>query len=401
MLESEKLVNSCTEWEPLQEVIVAKLPDDACFPPNGPYFRGECNNEYIAATLNWPKGPRHPNGIQKANMQYDVFADMLEGEGVVVKRPTLVPQNKPIATPYWSTPTMYNVCPRDKLLVVGREILEAAMSFRTRLFEEYCYRDLIMDYYRRDKGMIWTAAPKPMMRNSLYQHAVDIANGMKTPLWDRVKNKMKNKKGLVNPEDVRSGKHNFEFATTEDEPVWDAADVVRFGKDLFVMRSNTTNLSGYEWLRRHFATRGVDCHLMHFPDDISPQHIDGNFVPLRPGFVLCNRERPPLEWELTKFREGNWNLIESAAPSVINYPMPDFCYCSANGLSCNVFSISPEKVAVEENEKPLITQLEDYGFDVIPVAYRDTYQFGGGLQCSTNDIRRVDQLKDYFAVDYN
>lgn len=400
-VESPIIVNSSTEWGQLQEIIVARMPDDACFPPEGPDFRGECNNEYLSSTLLWPTGPKHPNQIQKANKQYDMLAELLQGEGAIVKRPTPIPQNKPIVTPFWSTPTMYNCCPRDKLLVVGREIIEASMSLRSRLFEEYCYRDIIMDYYRRDKGMMWTAAPKPMMRDSLYQHEVDVAKGVKPPYWERIDIKCKNTTGFIPVEDVMQKRHKFEFSTTEDEPVWDAADVARFGKDLFVIHSNTTNRGGFEWLQRHFAKRGVDCHFMHFPDDLKPQHIDGNFVPLRPGLVLCNRERPPLESEIRKFREGNWKLLESAPPSAINYPMPDYCDCSANGMSVNVLSISPEKVVVEENEKPLIAQLEDFGFDVIPTPFRDTYQFGGGLQCATNDVRRDDELKDYFAVDYN
>lgn len=395
------LVNSCTEWERAEEVIVARLPDDACFQPEGPDFHGHCNNEYIQSTILWPKGPKHPNEIQKANLQYDQLATLLRDEGVVVKRPTLVPQNRPISTPFWTTVTGYNCCPRDKILVVGRELLEASMSQRARVFEEYCYRDLILDYYNRDPGMIWTVAPKPLMRDSLYTHAVDVSNGIKPAFWDRLNARFSAKNGDISPDDVKSGKHKYQFSTTEDEPIWDAADVARFGKDLFVIHSNTTNQAGFNWLKRHFASRGVACHFMHFPDDLHPQHIDGNFVPLRPGVVLVNRERPPLEWEISKFREGNWKLVLSARPNKVNFPMPDFCEGSANGMSINVFSISPEKVVVEENERELIEQLTDLGFDVIPTAFRDTYQFGGGLQCSTNDIRRADNLKDYFNVDYN
>lgn len=45
----ETVVNSCTQWGKLEEVIVARLPDDACFPPNGMDFHGECNNEATTA----------------------------------------------------------------------------------------------------------------------------------------------------------------------------------------------------------------------------------------------------------------------------------------------------------------------------------------------------------------
>ena len=47
------------------------------------------------------------------------------------------------------------------------------------------------------------------------------------------------------------------YLTSEAEPIFDAADVMRFGKDIFVHMGFTTNNSGFEWLRRHAATRGI------------------------------------------------------------------------------------------------------------------------------------------------
>merc|ERR1711998_18997 len=105
--------------------------------------------------------------------------------------------------------------------------------------------------------------------------------------------------------------HDYEFSTTEAEPVWDAADCTRLGKDVFVQHSKTTNKFGFEWLRRHLAPRGITAHLIHFPYDIFPSHIDCTFVPLRPGLVLTNYERPVCEEEVTKFREGNWKFVDA------------------------------------------------------------------------------------------
>ena len=42
------------------------------------------------------------------------------------------------------------------------------------------------------------------------------------------------------------------FVTTEEEPFFDAADILRFGKDLIVQHGFTTNLKGIDWLKRHF-----------------------------------------------------------------------------------------------------------------------------------------------------
>ena len=52
------------------------------------------------------------------------------------------------------------------------------------------------------------------------------------------------------------------FVTTEEEPLFDAADVLRFGKDLVVQHGFTTNLKGINWIKRHFKDHRV--HAVNF-----------------------------------------------------------------------------------------------------------------------------------------
>lgn len=61
---------------------------------------------------------------------------------------------------------MYAAMPRDILMVVGNEIIEAPMAWRARFFEYRAYRPLIKEYFR--KGAKWTTAPKPTMSDELY-----------------------------------------------------------------------------------------------------------------------------------------------------------------------------------------------------------------------------------------
>lgn len=61
---------------------------------------------------------------------------------------------------------MYAAMPRDILIVVGNEIIEAPMAWRARFFEYRAYRPLIKEYFR--KGAKWTTAPKPTMADELY-----------------------------------------------------------------------------------------------------------------------------------------------------------------------------------------------------------------------------------------
>lgn len=65
---------------------------------------------------------------------------------------------------------MYAAMPRDILLVVGNEIIEAPMAWRARFFEYRAYRPIIKEYFNR--GAKWTTAPKPTMADELYDQVL-------------------------------------------------------------------------------------------------------------------------------------------------------------------------------------------------------------------------------------
>ena len=121
-------------------------------------------------------------------------------------------------------------CPRDGFLIVGDEIIETPMAWRSRYFEPHAFRKLFKDYFAQ--GARWTATPRPELRDELFNYK-----------WTRP-----NK-----DEPLR-------YMITEFEPVFDAADFVRCGRDLFGIRSNVTNAAGFEWLRRHLARDGYRIH---------------------------------------------------------------------------------------------------------------------------------------------
>ena len=73
---------------------------------------------------------------------------------------------------------MYAAMPRDILIVVGDEIIEAPMAWRSRFFEYRAYRPLLKEYFKR--GAKWTTAPKPLMSDDMYDQ-VNILN--LTPSW--------------------------------------------------------------------------------------------------------------------------------------------------------------------------------------------------------------------------
>lgn len=75
-------------------------------------------------------------------------------------------------TPDFQSCGLYAAMPRDILLVVGDEIIEAPMAWRSRFFEYRAYRSLLKEYFKG--GAKWTTAPKPLMCDALYDQVKSI-----------------------------------------------------------------------------------------------------------------------------------------------------------------------------------------------------------------------------------
>ena len=185
------------------------------------------------------------------------------------------------------------------------------------------------------------------------------------------------------------------FTNTEAEPCFDAADCLRFGKDLFMQHGYTTNRSGIEWLRRHVGD-GFRLHPIAFQNNFSPTHTDAQLLPVRAGLILSCPERP-LQPECTSLFTGEdseWEIISAPQPNT--FVMPPKC-TSSPWLSMNLLNIDEDTIIVEASEKPTIRFLtEEFGFDVVPVPFRDAYKFGGSFHCQSLDVYREGAQKSYF-----
>jgi glycine amidinotransferase len=366
--DQKTLVNSWNEWDPLKHVIVGVA--DGCFiPPSEP--ASECKIP-IDSDMKGKWGPRPQETVEKANIQLDNFADIMLKRGIRVDRPTPMDFSQPVETPDFEQLSMFGCMPpRDVIVTVGNEMLEATMSYRSRWFEYLCYRPLIEQYYKEDPNMRWEAAPKPRLTDESYkpgylQRVMTIEERLK----------------LTAAKD---------FITTEKEPLFDAAEFARFGKDIVIQHGFTANLSGIDWVQRHFPDLRI--HGMNFPGDPYPIHIDCTFIPLRPGLVLNNPIRNVLPEPRQFFEINNWEIVEAAQPA--HEKPPPLCYSSV-WLSMNVLMLDPNTVCVEASEIATMEQLDKLGFEVVPVPFRDAYPFGGGLHCATTDVYREGTCEDYF-----
>jgi glycine amidinotransferase len=355
-------VRSYNEWDPLEEVIVGRL-EGAVMPT--PHITVTRNIPPVAARVFRLFGGRpYPRVlVNAAQRQLDGFVRILEDEGIAVRRPDPIDFRVRARTPFWSSTGYCIACPRDGFLVVGDEIIETPMPWRSRYFEGHAYRTLFKEYFAR--GARWTAAPRPELRDELYDY------GWRPPA-----------KG----EPLR-------YMIGEIEPVFDAADFVRCGRDIFGIRSNVSNAAGFAWLRRHLAGR----YRVHEIPSVcrTPMHIDSSFLPLAPGKVLVNPDYvdpaalPPM------FK--SWDVLIAPRPD----PVPRSAWrfrvsqCSP-WISINVLMLDPKRVMVEASQTTLIRALREWGFEPIPCPFLEYAPFGGSFHCATLDIRRRGELRSYF-----
>ncbi len=119
-------------------------------------------------------------------------------------------------------------------------------------------------------------------------------------------------------------------------------------------------------------------------------HVDATLVPLRPGLVLANPDRPCLQIEL--FEKAGWDVVQAAEPALPDdWPQ----YMSSKWLCMNILLLDQRRAVVERREEPTRRLLEDLGFETIPLDFRHVYSFGGSFHCVTCDVRRRGSLKSY------
>ena len=346
------VVWSCNEWDPLEEVIVGN-PLGARFPTADLSTRLA---EFPDRSLeDIPQGSFSQQIIDETEEDLDAFVAVLKEAGVTVKRPETWPHEATFSTIHWESQGYYNYCPRDIMLVIGDHIIETPNVIRSRAQETSSYRTILVDFLK--SGAKWYSAPKPMLLDSLF----DVDLKRPTP--------------------------------RNDEPAFDAANVLRLGQDLIYLVSATGNELGGQWLQ---TILGETFRVHYLKDVYFGSHIDSTFVALRPGLILCNPGRVNDDTlpEILK----QWEVIYS--PPMESQDRYDADYLArsigSKWIDMNVFSINPDLVVVDRDQPALIKLLEKQGLDVIPLKLRHSKMLGGGFHCVTLDIRRAGTLQRYF-----
>jgi glycine amidinotransferase len=349
-------VCSHTEWGLLEEVIVGVVQG-----ANVPTW-----HDSMRATLpenQWDFFKQHggkpfpDEQVAAAERDLDELVHILEGEGVTVRRPERIDFGAAFSTPEWHSECgLYAAMPRDALLVVGDELIEAPMAWRSRYFETSAYRPLLKRYF--EQGARWSSAPKPQLSEALF-------NG-----------------DFVDPQPGEP----LSYVITEFEPTFDAADFVRCGRDIIGQKSNVTNDFGIAWLRRHLGNK-YRLHIFEF-DDTHPMHIDATLMPLAPGKLLVNPERVRKVPEIFK----RWDILQAPAPVI---PDSHPLYMTSKWINMNILMLDEKRVIVERSDDPMAAAMESWGFKPIRCNFRNFNSFGGSFHCATLDVRRRGELTSY------
>jgi N-dimethylarginine dimethylaminohydrolase len=346
------VVWSCNEWDQLEEVVVGN-PLRARYPT--PDLSTQLTEFPDRSLDEIPQGPFPQQIIEETEEDLSAFVAVLEKLGITVKRPETWPHEARFSTIHWESEGYYNYCPRDILLVIGDQIIETPNVIRSRAQETFSYRTMMVDYLK--SGARWYSAPKPMLLDSLF----DVDLNKPTP--------------------------------RNDEPAFDAANVLRLGLDLIYLVSGTGNDLGGQWLQTILG----ETFRVHFLKDVYyGSHIDSTFVALRPGLMLCNPGR--LNDDTLPEILKQWEVIYSPPMETTGRYDADYLSRSigSNWIDMNVLSINPNLVVVDQGQAGLIKLLEKQGLDVIPLKLRHSKMLGGGFHCITLDIRRRGTLQRYF-----
>jgi len=357
---ADPVVNAHNEWDPLEEVIVGVV-DGAMVPPWDTAMEATLHSKGLWDYYKEHGGAPWPRELlAAAQKDIDELVHILEAEGVTVRRPTPYDFSKPYSTPDFEiASSCYALMPRDVLLVIGDQIIEAPMGWRSRYHENHAYKDLCKEYFRA--GARWVSAPRPQLSDEGYE------------------------KGFVAPAEGEP----MRTILTEFEPVFDAADAIKCGRDIFIAQSSCCNRFGIDWLQRHLG----DAYRVHEVDihDTHPMHIDATFYPLAPGKLMINPER--VRKVPAMFEQAGWDILVCPEPLMPeSHPM----YNCSRWICMNVLMLDEERVIVSKGEDDLIRALRDWGFKPIPCSFYDFETIGGGLHCASLDVRRRGQLESYF-----
>jgi glycine amidinotransferase len=319
-------MNATNEWDRLKKVIVG-VADHAIIPEMDKSLRtiNYAGDQDVSSVK---VGPYPQKVIDEANEDLETFCDFLREENVEVLRPKR------------EVTTYYNYCPRDSVFVHGDFALATPQPLRSRSGN-------------------WRS----------FGHHIDSVCEVPCSYHD----------GLYNEDCV--GDPSV-LALTELTPAFDAANCIRANDEILYLISNSGNRQGATLLQDMLGTRAT---VRVVKDIYTYVHIDTTVTFLREGLLMVNPNRVKSRNDLP-YPFNTWTMIRAPDPIDIGY-YPGYNNAS-EWCNMNLFSISPDLVALEENQHPTRQILETYGIECAMLPMRHQRTLSGGFHCVTLDLER-------------
>jgi N-dimethylarginine dimethylaminohydrolase len=173
------------------------------------------------------------------------------------------------------------------------------------------------------------------------------------------------------------------LALTELTPAFDAANAIRANEDVLYLQSNSGNASGANLLQ---SLLGADAKVSVVKDIYTYVHIDTTIAFLREGLLMVNPTRVTDSKTQLPYPFNTWDVIEAPDPIDIGH-YPEYNNAS-EWCNMNLFSVSPNLVALEEHQHPTREILETYGIECAMLPMRHQRTLSGGFHCVTLDLER-------------
>ena len=345
---TNNVIGSYTEWQPLEIALIGRVNHDVKL-----WMKNKVSHD-----------PGHYAKIFDETDEFlDRLADLLKSFGVKVERPqpqdvlnytynikdlniTTINdsgQESSFNTNIDVELTKHPIGVRDLITCIDNKIIEFNSADNIRFFESSAYYQTLIKYF--ELGADWISMPK----NPWLEFVHDDNNYM-----------------------------HFE-----------AANIYKCGKDLFVSVEQTGNRKGVEWLQRVLPNFRINVADKIF------NHIDGMFSIIKPGLLLS-----ALPKEALPERLRSWDIIKLDTkvyehPALIDKYSQDNDFANTM-LDANVLSINEETVLISVHDKVLINKLKKYNVEAIPVEFKHRHFFNQGLHCLVLDLKRKGTMENYF-----
>lgn len=357
-------LSSHNEWDKLNEIIVGdgfplEIPfDDTIFKM---FFHDNIHGNIKAHNAGrWSASKKI---IEEHAEDLNEFVNLLIDNGIKVLRPKSPGCLKITKTLCWQSTNFPALNVRDLTLIIGDKIIETPVLSRWRQFENDYLKHIFLDYFKC--GAAWISAPRPLVTDNSF----DLSRFHNTESYERLKSKSSN------------------YLDCGVEIMFDAANCMRLGNTILMNASSEHERLGVKWLQQ---TLGEKYRVWEV--NITDNHIDSTFLPLRPGLALITMDiieklpKPLQKWD--------YIFVPPELPPVI---VDNYIPLASERIFCNILSIAPDKIiCMPEYYSILKSQLNKYNIEVIPNRIRYSKLFGGGHHCLTLDTNRQGALEDYF-----